>query len=137
MYELYFAPGASSNSNRLERPQNKQIKKTAIDTIKPTDYGDELLHKTNKFQLDYFVKYFSKEIEGLMEISQHWASKMSSEYQARVQKNIVEVFLQTHGPCEWARSIFEKYRQQNKNLTQVQFEKEMDEKMKHYTLPIN
>ena len=137
MYELYFGPGSVSTNKRLEIPRHWKLEKSEGDRIEPDEQGEALIKKTNQFQLDYFIKYFSKEIEKLMGMSQWLSGSMNTENQWKVQKKIVEVFLQSHGPCEGARLIFEKYKQENKTLTRTQFEKEMDEKMKHYTLPIN
>ena len=89
MYELYFGPGSVSTNKRLEIPRHWKLEKSEGDRIEPDEQGETLIKKTNQFQLDYFIKYFSKEIEKLMGMSQWLSGSMNTENQWKVQKKIV------------------------------------------------
>lgn len=138
MYDTCFAPGVGSPISPTESKQ-WQDESVSIenDIIRPSDSGDTLVRKTNDYQLTYFTEYFWEEISKLMEQAQWWPMSMSAKKQEMIQRMIVSVFLETHGPCQWARSIFKEYQEKNRALTRSEFQKEMNKKMKNYQIALN
>lgn len=116
------------NDHWKNNPKEDGVKKIEDRT---NDAEWEFLRITNDLQAKYFTKYFKKKVLKLIQKMQPWID-MADWMQRMIQEKILEVFLQEHGPCEWARLIFEKSRKKWTPPTLSRFTRKMNREMRKY-----